>query len=634
MNSANHVIGITAGIVFIVLAARETLPGQTSAAYRDLTHASIVFGREKSYRLYLPQGYDESDKRYPVVYFFHGWGGRHFKDDSARLEYEKLKALVDKFQIIMVMWDGNIDEKEPRPYNVGAHEDVKFQVQMCDYFQELAAHIDSHYRTLKERNQRGIIGFSMGGFISFFLAGKFPDMVVSAVSMAGSPEFFVGHPEDHTLYPVRYTFRNLQGVNVRMQSGDSDILFYLNKEVHEGALWEGIPLDYWQFHGGHMVDKPGETKAFESALKFTFDAFHRDNPPPKNWTHYDLYPDFDVWGYHVESDKREPGFIVLGDVDKSGFAIHTRRWLPDGPPLGDLHISVQTPALYAHQQKYRVVSFRISSGTVSESQVLSGADGRLRFDTDASGSQIGVFRGEDPPAFVCLDYRVGKEGRFLSVAKENKLIVRLFNRGGEKFLPQTIRAVVVSGDSAATVVESSVSVMALPGQRVLTLPALTVSCSKPPPAHAEPAGVKFTVSVYADSTVHMSDLTVPVGFDVPFFGNTRIDDGVPLREKAWGRGNKDGIPDAGERIMVYEGDHRLRLYTDDPWVLNADEQIADEILPAIWPDGYTLSSVIHISPDCPEGHQIVCLASYETKSYNPIERNVTWGKVRISVRHR
>ena len=85
-----------------------------------------------------------------------------------------LKALVDKYQVILVMWDGSMDGIEPRPYNVGNHENVKFEVQMKDYFPELVAYTDSTYRTFPHRVHRGIIGYSMGGFMSFFLARKIP----------------------------------------------------------------------------------------------------------------------------------------------------------------------------------------------------------------------------------------------------------------------------------------------------------------------------------------------------------------------------------------------------------------------------------------------------------------------------
>src|SRR5688572_7815090 len=181
--------------------------------YKDLTHQSNIFKGDKYYRLYLPQGYSEGSERYPVIYFFHGWGGRYKSDDNAKLEYEMIKTLVDKYNVILVMWDGNMVEKEPRPYNIGNHPDVKYDIQMKDYFLELVAHVDATYRTIPEKSKRGIIGFSMGGFMSYFLAGKYPDKIAAAVNMTGSPEFFIGFPDNHTLYPVRYTFSNLREVD-------------------------------------------------------------------------------------------------------------------------------------------------------------------------------------------------------------------------------------------------------------------------------------------------------------------------------------------------------------------------------------------------------------------------------------
>jgi predicted peptidase len=91
---------VVAVLAFYLLAFLKTANAQP---YQDLTHESQVFGHKKFYRLYLPDNYAKSGKRYPVIYFFHGWGGRHFKDDNANLEYEKLQELVNKYQVIMVM---------------------------------------------------------------------------------------------------------------------------------------------------------------------------------------------------------------------------------------------------------------------------------------------------------------------------------------------------------------------------------------------------------------------------------------------------------------------------------------------------------------------------------------------------
>ncbi len=90
-----------------------------------------------------------------------------------------------------------------RPYNIGFHSNINYETQFKDYFPELVSHIDSTYRTLTDRSNRALIGHSMGGIMSFFIAGKYPDMVGAAVNSKGSPPFFIGYPDDHTPLPCQ-----------------------------------------------------------------------------------------------------------------------------------------------------------------------------------------------------------------------------------------------------------------------------------------------------------------------------------------------------------------------------------------------------------------------------------------------
>ncbi len=49
----------------------------------DSRHYSNVFGEIRNYRIFLPPGYYESpQKRYPVIYFYHGWSQRYFGSTS------------------------------------------------------------------------------------------------------------------------------------------------------------------------------------------------------------------------------------------------------------------------------------------------------------------------------------------------------------------------------------------------------------------------------------------------------------------------------------------------------------------------------------------------------------------------
>ena len=56
------------------------------APYQDVTFHSEAFQTDRQYRIYLPSDYQQHpDTRYPVVYYFHGWGGRYKWDNYGRI---------------------------------------------------------------------------------------------------------------------------------------------------------------------------------------------------------------------------------------------------------------------------------------------------------------------------------------------------------------------------------------------------------------------------------------------------------------------------------------------------------------------------------------------------------------------
>ena len=605
-----------------------------SASHIDALHYSKAFGCNKYYRIYLPQGYETSLKEYPVIYFFHGWGERYFGNSIALPEPGKIKALADKYQIIMVMWDGNIDTAEKRPYNTGDHEHVKYDVQMKDYFPELVEHIDNTYRTLASRQHRGIIGFSMGGFMSFFLAGRYPDKVIAAVSLAGSPEFFIGHPENHTLYPMRYMFRNLQDVKIRLHNGDSDILYYLNDEVQQGAKWEGVPLDYQTFHGGHMVDKPGEVKVFESAIQFVNAAFSTRPALSDRWSHIDIYSRFTVWDYEVTTNKNIPGYIRITNVDDAGFGLHQYKWLPDGPPLNTGSVQVVTAPLYKPQKQYHVVTYTKETGQIKEIIKQADTTGRISLAYKQPGVETGIYSEDAKASFIVLDYNTGAYTPFLYNGRNNALSLKLFNRGNANLPPGKIKISLSCTDTAVHFPANTMDVKIIPGQRIIHSSPFSVFLNKKLPQHAEPSSLNIKVITDYNDKRFIDKVIVPVLYDAPAFDSIQIDDGRIVREHPFGTGNGNGVAEAGEKILLYKGSHRLRLYTNDRWVIREDGDLADEMIPSVWIDGFTMSSVVKISPDCPDGHTIDFYGSFETKVFDPIERKTTWGRIKITVHNK
>jgi hypothetical protein len=151
-----------------------------------------------------------------------------------------------------------------------------------------------------------------------------------------------------------------------------------------------------------------------------------------------------------------------------------------------------------------------------------------------------------------------------------------------------------------------------------------------PTKDGSPFRIRFNLSITDNKKQTWKDeFDAPVYYNVPEFTEIGIDDGD---SEIFGSGNGNNIAEPGETVMIYEisnGSHRLHLYYDDPYI--DSERLYDEIQPDKWGDGYSLSSLIHISKDCPPGHKIKFLANYEVKDWQAIRRDVTWGTFTITI---
>ncbi len=605
---------------------------ELSDVYQDKSHFSLAFNAERSYRVYLPEGYGNDTKDYPVIYYFHGYGGRHYKDYNALLEYDMIGELVEKYQVILVMWDGRMIESEHRPYNIGCPEHIRFQVQMKDYFIELVAHIDSTYNTMTDREHRAIIGYSMGGLMSFFIAGKYPDMISAAVNMTGSNEFNIGFPDNNTLYPLRYTFANLKDVKTRLHNSSVGELSSQNREVYSGALWEGdMDIEYWEFPGGHKVDDKGKTDVFEMAMNFVDRAYKTPKDRNVQWSHYDLYSNFNVWDYSIESNKSKPGFIFLRNVSESGFGFYTKKWLPIAPSLDDLKATITTAAIYEPGAEYQIQHYRQLDGQLIYTSKKANNEGRLDFELDGKGHEIGIYKNNQNHKLIYVGYSLEDDRRLIRVGEENKLILQLANIGGEIDESKEITFTLKSTDrSVTTGKETYTFYPTASGSRMLSSEPIILKCSKQPPNDAAPAVVKIVLTISYDSQVFKEEFDVPVFFDVSEFENLLIDDGVLVNDAVFGVGNGDGVASPGEQVMIYTNGYRTQLFYDDPYIEVDNELQYVTNLIAKWDcDGMTASSIIKIAEDCPDDYEIKVLAKFETKDYNPIIRRFFWGYVNI-----
>jgi predicted alpha/beta superfamily hydrolase len=152
-------------------------------------------GRERTVRVYLPAGYNSSNKKYPVLYMHDGQniftGNTSFA--GSWLVDSTVKTFPISKQAIIVGID-NSGKYRMAEYNAYESKYAKPEGDAYADFivNTLKPYIDSLYRTKKEAKDTAIAGSSMGGLISMYAAVKYPDVFGAAGIF--SPSFWIAPP--------------------------------------------------------------------------------------------------------------------------------------------------------------------------------------------------------------------------------------------------------------------------------------------------------------------------------------------------------------------------------------------------------------------------------------------------------
>lgn len=122
----------------------------------------------------LPPSYDTATKRrYPVLYFLHGYNSQA-EGTVAWTKMEErqraaMKATGHEFIVVApdtdTLMSGSMYSNSP---TVGNFEDF--------ITKDLIAYIDGHYRTIARRESRGLFGHSMGGYGTLRIAMHHPEL--------------------------------------------------------------------------------------------------------------------------------------------------------------------------------------------------------------------------------------------------------------------------------------------------------------------------------------------------------------------------------------------------------------------------------------------------------------------------
>ena len=149
---------------------------------------------ERDLFVYLPPGYEESERRYPTAYLLHAYGGTaedlvNPATDGQRWSPPLEDVLDPVFgrmgvrPMIVVVPDGW------SRWGCGQWVDSPVTGNFEQYvLHDVIPHVDLEYRTITAASSRGVFGFSSGGFGSWNLASRNPD-VFGAMAVLSADSF-------------------------------------------------------------------------------------------------------------------------------------------------------------------------------------------------------------------------------------------------------------------------------------------------------------------------------------------------------------------------------------------------------------------------------------------------------------
>ena len=267
---------------------------QTSKVSDNLSLPSKILKSERKYAIYLPTGYETSQRSYPVLYLLHGATDNH----TGWVQFGEVQRIADKAiqdgtatAMIIVMPDGDTGR-------MGYFNSIGGDWNYEDFFfQEFLPTIEKTYRIKADKRYRAIAGLSMGGGGTFMYALHHPELFSSAcplsayigplsieeakTRMSKSDPGITDETQIKTYYE-KYNALTLinqipedqkKAVRWYIDCGDDDFLYEGNSLIHIAMRKKEIPHEFRVRDGVHNWTYWRE--ALPTVLGFVSETFHQ-----------------------------------------------------------------------------------------------------------------------------------------------------------------------------------------------------------------------------------------------------------------------------------------------------------------------------------------------------------------------
>ncbi|HTF29742.1 MAG TPA: alpha/beta hydrolase-fold protein [Flavitalea sp.] len=280
-------------IILCLLLLPVLATAQSGKVIDNLSLKSKILNMDRKFAIYLPAGYESSQRSYPVLYLLHGAGDDH----TGWVQFGEVQHIADKAiaeglstAMIIVMPDANTTRR-------GYFNSVKGDWRYEDFFfQELMPYVEKTYRIKTEKRYRAISGLSMGGGGTLMYALHHPELFSSACPLSASagpltiedmrrnlsrenPNLadtaVTSYYNRHSALALVNNMPDSLKKSVRwfLDCGDDDFLYEGNSMLHIAMRKKEIPHEFRVRDGAHNWTYWRES--LPEVLKFVSMTFHQ-----------------------------------------------------------------------------------------------------------------------------------------------------------------------------------------------------------------------------------------------------------------------------------------------------------------------------------------------------------------------
>ncbi len=246
------------GIMVFAIAAQ-------ASSYQTVTFvAPHLGGMQVNMNVILPQGYANSQRRFPVLYLVDGYSGNY----TTWVTKSHIVQYAARYEEIIAMPEYGATSWYVNSY---AYPAMRWEDYMI---KDVIPYVDSHFRTIAARRGRAIAGDSMGGYGAMMLGLKYADMFAAVASLSGTLRCAEWNPAKMKNPTLKAAFGPLDNqaraaedpfelikkvapalmpqIYFSIGAGDSNLMLEDNRAFAHLLAQLKIPYQYREVPGGHV----------------------------------------------------------------------------------------------------------------------------------------------------------------------------------------------------------------------------------------------------------------------------------------------------------------------------------------------------------------------------------------------